>query len=58
MEEKSEVERMYAINDRLLDLAEKELRKNKVPSKEVLDTIKLSLAITAALPWSKYDIPD
>lgn len=53
MEEKSEVERIYSINKKLLSVVEKELENNKVPSKEVLDTIKLSLMITAALPFKE-----
>lgn len=53
---KSEVERLYEINDNLLEIIEKELEKKEVPSKEVLDTIQTSLIITATLPWSKYNI--
>ena len=53
---KSEVGRMYAINDKLLGIIEKELETEKVPSREVLDTITTALTITAALPWSKYNI--
>lgn len=55
-EKKNEIERMCAINDRLLEIIEKELEKEKVPSREVLDTITTTLTITAALPWSKYNI--
>ncbi len=58
MEEKSEVEIMYSINKKLLKIAEKQLEKEEVPSREVLDTIQLALTITSALPYSKYDIPD
>lgn len=43
---------------KLLTIAEKELENGKVPSREVLDTITTALTITAALPWSKYDIKD
>lgn len=53
---KSEVQRLYEINDRMLELVEKSLKNEKVPSKEVLDTIQTSLIITATLPWSKYNI--
>jgi len=55
-EKKSEIGRMQAINDKLLKVIEKELEKEKVPSREVLDTITTALTITAALPWSKYNI--
>ena len=55
-ENKSEIGRMQAINDKLLEIIEKELEKEKVPSREVLDTITTALTITAALPWSKYNI--
>ena len=53
---KNEVERLYKINDNLLEIIEKELEKKEVPSKEVLDTIQTTLIITATLPWSKYNI--
>lgn len=58
MKEKSEIERLYTINKKLLKIAEKELECEKVPSREVLDTIATALTITAALPWSKYNIKD
>lgn len=48
------MERIYAINDKLLKIIETELEKEEVPSKELLDTITTALTITAALPWSKY----
>lgn len=54
-ENKSNAERLYLINETLLQIAEKELENKKVPSKEVLDTIKLSLVISASFPWSKFD---
>ena len=53
---RNEVERMHEINNKLLSIAEKELNKGIVPSREVLDTITTALIITAALPWSKYSI--
>ena len=53
---KSEIQRLYDINNTLLDIAEKELETRKVPSKEVLDTIQMALIISAALPWSKYNL--
>lgn len=53
---KNEVERIYEINNKLLSIAEKELNKGIVPNKEVLDTITTALTITAALPWSKYNV--
>lgn len=53
---KNEVLRLYQINDKLLNIVEKELKKETVPSKEILDTITTTLTITAALPWSKYSI--
>ncbi len=55
---KSEVERIYIINDKLLSIAEKELENEKVPSRKVLDTITTALTITASLPWSKYEIKE
>lgn len=53
---KNEVQRMHEINNKLLSIAEKELNNGIVPSREVLDTITTALTITAALPWSKYNI--
>ncbi len=58
MEEKSEVEQIYSINKKLLKIIDNNLNEKEVPSKELLDTIKTSLTITAALPWSKYDIKE
>lgn len=58
MEEKSEVEILYSINKKLLKIAERQLEKEEVPSREVLDTIQIALTITSALPWTKYDISD
>lgn len=58
MEEKSEVEQIYSINKKLLKIIDNNLNEKEVPSKELLDTITTSLAITAALPWSKYNIND
>ena len=52
----NEVARLCNINDSLLKIVEKELKKGKAPSKEILDTIQTSLIITTALPWSKYNI--
>lgn len=52
-ETKSEVERLYAINDKLLNVAEKALENEKVPSKEVLDTIQIALTITAKIALVK-----
>lgn len=40
---------LYKINEKLLEIANRELDKNIVPSKEVLDTIQLSLIISAVL---------
>lgn len=58
MDEKSEVEQIYSINKKLLKIIENNLNEKEVPSKELLDTITTSLTITAALPWSKYNIND
>ena len=58
MEDKSEVEQIYSINKKLLKIIDYNLDERKVPSKELLDTITTSLTITAALPWSKYDIKE
>lgn len=52
----NKVLRLYKINNKLLNIVEKELEKETVPSKEILDTIATALTITAALPWSKYNI--
>ena len=58
MEDKSEVEQIYSINKKLLKIIDNNLNEKEVPSKELLDTITTSLTITAALPWSKYDIKE
>lgn len=58
MEDKSEVEQIYSINKKLLKIIDNNLNEKEVPSKELLDTITISLTITAALPWSKYNIND
>ena len=43
-------DKMNEINHRLLDIVANELKNDKVPSKEVLDTLHTSLILTAALP--------
>ena len=50
MDNKSDVEKIYDINDKLIKIVNKELEKEEVPSKEVLDTIRTILCITAATP--------
>ena len=49
MDKEDEIIQIYSINKTLLEIINKNLDKEKVPSRELLDTIKLSLAITTAL---------
>ncbi len=48
----NEIIQLADINEKLLKIIKKELETEKVPSKEVLDTIQISLIISAVLPWN------
>lgn len=53
-DKKSDFERLVIINDKLLNIIEKEIEKNEVPSSEVLDTLKFVMTMTIALNKEEF----